>query len=131
MRLRTIREIQRTAPPPGEPIMLGSGATITLTAPAEGRMLVRCDVTANAPPEPRRDALGRFRKRTGLWIVVGDGPPDVRWTATMGTVSSVPFIATDEEAERLFGPEFRGVVSAVERISPPVMVVDVTPLEER
>lgn len=112
-----------------DPIVLGNGATLTLTAPAEGRMLIQCDV--NAPPEPRRDALGRFRKQTGLWIVVGEGPPDVRWTATMGTVPSVPFIATDEEAERLFGPEFRGVVSAVERISPPVMVVDVTPMEER
>ena len=114
-----------------EPIVLGSGATITLAAPAQGRMLVRCDVNTNAPPEPRRDALGRFRKRAGLWVVVGEGPPDVRWTATMGTVPSVPFIATDEEAERLFGPEFRGVVSAVERISSPVMIVDVTPLEER
>ena len=131
MRPRTIREIQRTATPPGEPIVLGSGTTITLTAPAEGHMLVRCDVNANAPPEPRRDKQGRFRKRTGLWIVVGEGPADIRWTATMGTVPSVPFIATDEEAERLLGPEFRGVVSAVGRISPPVRVVDVTPMEKR
>ncbi len=92
MRRRTIREIQRTAMPPGEPIVLGTDTTLTLTAPAKGSMLVRCDINANAPPEPRRDKQGRFRKRTGLWIVVGEGPAD---------------------------------------ISPPVMVVDVTPTEKR
>lgn len=38
-----------------------------------------------------------------------------QWTA-------VPFVATDAEAERVFGPWGRGLVSAVERFSPPVTV---------
>lgn len=36
--------------------------------------------------------------------------------------AGVPFIGTDAEAERLFGPWGRGLVSAVKRMSPPVAV---------
>lgn len=46
--------------------------------------------------------------------------------AVVGTVPAVRCIATDEEAERLFGPWARGMVSAVERRYPPVAVFNLT-----
>jgi hypothetical protein len=59
----------------------------SIVAPAKGSVLVRCDVNTNAPAEPRRDAMGRFRKRTGIWAVVSDPMPDVRWTVTVVSVT--------------------------------------------
>lgn len=34
-------------------------------------------------------------------------------------LTGVPHIETDEDAERLFGPEFRGIVSFMQRRYPP------------
>lgn len=48
--------------------------THTTTMPTTGSLIIRCDVSPAAPPEPKRqrDERGRFRKRLGVTIVQGD-----------------------------------------------------------
>lgn len=54
-----------------------SGATLTLTMPASGAVVVTARVNRDAPKEPKRDARGRFRKRLGIVAMVGGG--GVEW----------------------------------------------------